>query len=451
MKTRNILFVALALGFLIAAGAGGFVWWQRKAEPTPQPPLLDLQGENDPDLASAVETVRQGVLREPRSANAWGKLGKLLLANGYRDEAIPCFEQAARLAPEEARWPYFQGLAQQMNNLDAAVICFRQATRLAGSSEPAALSIRLRYAEALLNRGDMEEARPLLEELLSRHPANPRIQLALGALAEDAKDLDTAITHLLRCADDPLTRQRAATHLATLYLRKGDAVAAERYRKRARRLPRDPEGPDPFVEEYSGLMVGRQALFLRAEYLLLAGEIQKAIELLQTLIEGHPDAVEAHVKLGMAWAELGNYQQAETVLRQALAARPETVQAHYFLCVALFHQAERNGSRTGFEAAATEARQTLALKPDHAYAHLYLGLALQKMNQREAALGELRQAVRFSPESIDPHLHLGEALLKAGKKEDGLAQLEKAADLADDKDQRPREALKKWGKTVGSW
>jgi tetratricopeptide (TPR) repeat protein len=124
------------------------------------------------------------------------------------------------------------------------------------------------------------------------------------------------------------------------------------------------------------------------------------------------------------------------------------VQAHYFLCVSLFHQAEASGARSGFEAAAEEARQTLALKPDHAYAHLFLGLSLRKLGQSEEALKEFQQAVRISPESTDPHLHLGEALLESGAKEQGLAQLEKAVEIADDQDPRPREALKKWQKSL---
>lgn len=449
MNTRRLLLAALALALLAAAGAGGLYWWRRGAETYPQPPALDLEGEHDPALAAAVDKVRQGVLREPRSAEAWGRLGKIFLANGYRDEAIPCFEEAARLAPDRARWPYFQGLAQRLNNLDAAVRCFGEAARLAGPTGPTSFPIRLRYGEALLAAGRAEEARPLLGELLRQEPDNPRVRLALGALALDANNLTAALMYLLPCADNPLTRQRAAAHLARVYLLKRDPATAEIYRLQARRLPRDPEPPDPFVEEYAALMVGRQALFLRAEIYLRAGEMHKAIELLQALTAAHPDEAEAHVKLGMALNQLGRYQDAETVLRRGLASSPDKVQAHYFLCVALFHQAERSGSRPGFEAAADEARKTLAGKPDHAYAHLYLGLALRKLGRAKAALAELRQAVRFSPESTDPHLHLGEALLEAGQKKEGLAELEKAVEFAGDEDQRPREALKKWRKPEG--
>ena len=329
MKRR--LLVALAALALLGAGVGGVLWWKGLAQPVVTPPRLDLEGLDDPTLARVLEDCRQEVLRDPHSAETWGKLGKLFLANGYRDEAIPCFEQASKLEPDEARWPYFEALARRLNNADDALGCFRRAADLVGPSDSASLPIRLRYAEALANAGKASEAGPLLRELLDRDPNNPRVHLALGALAADENDLAGAMAHLLRCEDSPITRQRAGTHLARLYQLKGDAASADRYRTRARRLPRDPDGPDPFIDEYAVLMVGRRALFLRAEQLLRGEEIPKAIELLRELAAAQPDEIEVHVKLGMAWTLIGSYAQAEAVLRKALATRPDNVQGRYFL------------------------------------------------------------------------------------------------------------------------
>jgi tetratricopeptide (TPR) repeat protein len=433
-----------ALGVVVAAA--GLLWW--RPAPSPQPPELQLEKEKEPALMSLVEKMRQRVLGQPRSAQAWGQLGEVFLANGYRDEAIPCFEQAARLSPREARWPYLQGLVQRQNNIDAACQCFQSAAALCQEMDARSFAIRLRYAEALLRVGRAEEARPLLEDLLRQEPENVRVHLGLGLIAVNADDWETALAHLLRCADSPMTRQRAATQLARVYVQKGDDDAAERSRKRARQLPRDAEELDPFMEDYAPFLVSRRALFLRAEHYLRAQQIPEAIGLLQALVAENPEAAEALVKLGMAWGKLGDYARAEAVLRQAVAVAPDMAQVHYFLCVALFHQAERSGARRGYEAAAEEARQTVRCKPDHAYAHLFLGLAQQKLGQPQAALDELRQAVRFAPESTDPHLHLGEALLAAGQKKEGISHLEKAVDVADEGDQRPRQALTKWQKLM---
>jgi tetratricopeptide (TPR) repeat protein len=435
----------LALAVLLLGGTGGgLLWWQRSARDRVEPPVIDLEGENDPALARMIDEARGKVLREPRSAKAWGMLGKVLLANGLGESSLACFAEASRLDPAEPRWPYLRGLAQQAINPDVALPYFREAAQRVDGTGPASVAVRLRYAEALMRKGETAEAGAILRELLLVAPDHPPVLLALGTLAADANDLETAQSYLQRCAGSPLTRQRAATRLAAVSMQKGDTVAAERYRKQARHYPRDPDGPDPYAEEYKELLVGRRARLLRAEGLLRAGAIQDAVQLLGPLVDAEDAEPESYVKLGMALAMLGKYREAESVLRRALARGHDQAQGRYFLCVAVFHQAEQSGARAGFEEAAAQARLALARKPDHAFAHLYLGLALNKLNKRKESLAELAQAVRISPESADPHLHLGEALLAAGQKKNGYAHLERAVELASDSDPRPRNALKKW-------
>ncbi len=436
----------LALAVLLVAGgvAGGLLWWRHGTPERVEPPIVDMQGENDPTLAQVIDDARARVLREPRSAEAWGLLGKVLLANGHGEDSLPCFAEASRLDPSDPRWPYLRGVSQQGISPDLALPFFREAARRASGEDPASDVVRLRYAEALMRTGETAEAKTLLREVLRHQPDEPRALLDLGSLAMDAGDLDTAQSDLLRCAGSPLTRQRAATRLSRLFLQKGDAAAAERYRNQARRYLRDGDGPDPYSEEYKELLVGRRARLLRAEGLMRSGAVQEAVQMLQPMVDEENAEPEAYVKLGMALFMLGRYHEAEGVLRRDLAAGHDQAQAHYFLCVSLFEQAKQSEARAGFEEAAKEARAALARKPDHADAHLCLGLALDKLGRPQEALGELEQAVRLSPESIDPELHLGQALLAAGQEKKGIAHLEKAVELAGDDDPRPREALKKW-------
>ena len=226
----------------------------------------------------------------------------------------------------------------------------------------------------------------------------------------------------------------------------------ERYRRMARKLPRDADGPDPLAEEYKVLLIGRRARLLRAESLLRDNQLGEAIGLLRRLLEEHPDEPEASAKLGMALALDGQFAEAERVLRDGLSRGGERVQARYFLCVAVFNQAEqkqREGSsakaKAGFREAAEQARRVLQDKPDHALAHLFLGLALNHLGKQKEAIRELTQAVRFSPESVDPHLHLGEALVAAGQRKEGLAHLDRAVELAGDDDPRPRRTRERLG------
>jgi cytochrome c-type biogenesis protein CcmH/NrfG len=438
MTARRILLIVAAV-LVLAGGLVGWWYWHRPVEQV-LPPSVDLSDADDASLQAAVEVARRRVLDHPGSAKEWGTLGKLLMANGYGDDSRFCFIQAGRLDPADPRWPYLHGLAEEPISPDAALPSFREAARLAGKEGAAAGVVRWRLAEALLRKGERQEAGEILRDLLKREPDNPRVQLTLGILAFDDNDLATARQLLVACASSPLTRQRAAARLAALCQREGDSAGAERYRQIARRLPRDPDGPDPIAEEYKVLLVGRRARLLRAEYLIRAGQLDEAVVLLRQVLAEHPDEGEASVKLGMALAELGHFQEAERVLREGLLHGDEHVQARYFLAVAVFHQAERSASRDGFREAAEQARRTLVNKPDHAFAHLYLGLALEHLGEDKEALHELEQAVRFSPEATDPHLHLGEALVKAGRRKEGFAHLDRAIELAGDADPRPRAA-----------
>src|SRR5437762_728489 len=92
----------ILVGALIAALG---VWWSRRANP-PVPPMVDLTGV-DPAVCRAVEAARTAVLQSPKSADAWGKLGMVLMCHGLPVEASKaCLVQAERLDPRQPRWPY---------------------------------------------------------------------------------------------------------------------------------------------------------------------------------------------------------------------------------------------------------------------------------------------------------------------------------------------------------
>ncbi|HEX5272207.1 MAG TPA: tetratricopeptide repeat protein, partial [Gemmataceae bacterium] len=275
-------WAALAALLLVGGGAAGIWWWHsHSADPPPQPPAVNMPADEDPTLAKVFEDARAKVLKEPRSAEAWGFYGKVLLANGLGEDSRTCFAEAARLDTSDPRWPYFHGVAQQAIDPDPALSYFREAARRVGNDDGlAADAVRLRYAEALTRKGQAAEAEGLLREVLRHRPDEPRALLELGSLAMDAGDLDTAeanLLHCLRCPDSRLAQQRATTRLSRLYLQKGNKAEAERYRNLARSYPRDGDGPDPYSEEYKELLVGRRARLLRAEGLLRSGELQEAV------------------------------------------------------------------------------------------------------------------------------------------------------------------------------
>jgi hypothetical protein len=75
-----------------------------------EPPAIELAGV-DPAVVRAVEAAQEALNQAPRSADAWGQLGKTLLAHGFYVPAYTCLAQAERLDPIKVHWPYLQGIA----------------------------------------------------------------------------------------------------------------------------------------------------------------------------------------------------------------------------------------------------------------------------------------------------------------------------------------------------
>jgi tetratricopeptide (TPR) repeat protein len=447
-KAVGLRRVAAALALLtLAAVAAVGVWWSNRPPTPPEPPAVALEGA-DPEVAAAVTEARGGVLREPKSAAAWGALGEVLLANQFPADAAVCLARAETLDAAEPRWPYLRAWEILPHDRDAAIEVFRRAVERSREDDPFGVAARLRLAETLLTVGANEEAGALFRRVLDNDPANVRARFGMGMVASTLDDSATAVADLSRCTDSTFTRKKALSELAALAQRRGAAAAAELFTRRTNGMPKDMDWPDPYLWENAQLAVGRRNRFVEGEQLQRAGRLAEAVAQFRNLIKDYPDDAPAHVKLGMALDQMGDYAAAESVLRAAVQLSPDESQAYYFLSVALFHQAD--GLRANpralqlYQDAADRARKATELKPDHAFAYLYLGLSLKALGRKEEATTYLRKAVLYSPDSAEPHLYLGEALAESGRKKEGIAELERAAELAEEGDARPREALKRW-------
>src|SRR4051812_42217033 len=105
--SKNAIAGTALVVVLGAAALGAGIWWRggRVA-----PPLPNFPAEVDPEVAEMVTAAQQEVLKQPSSSEAWGYYGKVLMAHDFRDEALFSLREAERLNPNEARWPYYQGL-----------------------------------------------------------------------------------------------------------------------------------------------------------------------------------------------------------------------------------------------------------------------------------------------------------------------------------------------------
>jgi len=434
-RRRALVFAATFLLLLAAAGTVFFSIHRSSARPVP--PLAPANSA-EPEISAIVEKMRGEVLRDPRSARAWGRLGQALLANDLEREAQICFVQAERLDPSNPRWTYYQaGFLLNQGEREAALPYLQRAVERCAVAAPDNLVPRLMLAETLLALGRLDEAEEHFRQVLARHADDVRVHYGMALASSARQDWQASRTHLLRCLGNPFAQQKASVQLAVVSQRLGDSVDAEKFRGHANRLPPDQDWDDPFVTEYLTWAVTKRNRFRLAESLEAAGRLHEAAAVVRPMIREYPDDYLPRWYLGKILGQTRESQEAEQVLREALRLAPEKVQVHYYLGLVLFTQAlkaahDGHTDRAGkfYREAAQRAREALAIKPDYGLAHMTLGLSLKGLGQRAEALTSLRQAVRCNPEHAELHFYLGDLLAEEGQHEEARNQLKQAVEMA---------------------
>ncbi|HWG44649.1 MAG TPA: hypothetical protein VN688_17865, partial [Gemmataceae bacterium] len=254
--------------FILVMMIGGPAWWWHRSSAATlvDPPMPT--GIEDAEVQQAIKSARQHVLDNAHSADAWGCLGMTLLAQLFDREADRCFAEASHLDPGDPRWPYGRGRIALKRDPDHALPLLRLAVSAAANSSPRDLSaFRLPLAEALLERGEWQEAEQLFRDDWQQNPDNPRTAFGLGLIAVEHDEPRAAVDFLTIAQASPFAHKTATAQLATLARRHGDRATAERYEKEIATLSSDPAWPDPFLDRVMQLRVGQRRLEREVEEL----------------------------------------------------------------------------------------------------------------------------------------------------------------------------------------
>lgn len=412
--TRRFVRILLAVVGIFAVLLGGWYLWVWCTAPAP--PVVAYT-DADPLVVQTLEDARRDAWWHPHSAAAWGRLGQLLAAHGYKGPSNRALAEAQRLAPDNPRWPYLQGYNLLTDDPATAVRYLKEAVAMCGSKPDGP---RLTLAEAYLQQGQWEEARQEYGEVVRSNPDNARAHLGLGRLALERSQLREALPHLERAAANPLTRKASGLLLAQVQHQMGDRAAADRERSRVAELPSDPLWPDPYLEEVQSLMIGKQARLSRLQTLHRQGRHDEARSLARQLENEYPD-VYWHVE-GRGQMVKRDFASAERALRKAIKLAPESIDAQFDLGTALFEQKDYAGAAECY-------RKVTELEPGYGPAHLRLGHCWAKQGNREDALRAFQAAVRYAPQSAEARRDLGEALAQQGRTTEAIAELRQALQL----------------------
>jgi tetratricopeptide (TPR) repeat protein len=131
----------------------------------------------------------------------------------------------------------------------------------------------------------------------------------------------------------------------------------------------------------------------------------------------------AHLNVGNASIEVGDWQQAIGALRQALVLNPAFPEAFNSLGVALAQQGSADEAIACY-------RKALDLRPDYAEAHNNLGHALLAGGDDVQALTSFRRAATLQPNNAAYHHDLGTVLAECDARDEAVVHYERALALS---------------------
>jgi tetratricopeptide (TPR) repeat protein len=421
----------------------------------------------------------------PRAFTASMRQAEAHTASHEYGAAIESYQQASRLAPESPLpWLRMGEALLLQHRFVPATIAFLEAERRGGEAEAV-----LGLGESRAGLGDWASAVGEWLRALALAPEDPRAYVALGRASIALAQFDRAENYLsqaLQLQPSPQDSATARALLGRLWIGKRPDLAEEAFRE---------AGDDDMLAVLYAVDAepspARQALllgiaFLQRNELTLArhhferavslapgdaeplaylahtldqqGETVAARDLLERALELNGDSTLAHYFLGTHHRLVGNSEDAQAALWQALLDDPDNAALRAEMGGALADQGDYLAAEEWYLGAVSSAPEEvdfhfmlvhfyldhlyrvqegglpaaqalLTLAPDDARAHDLLGWAHHLSGQHDEGLVTLREALNRDPELASAHFHLGSLYATLGQNDLARYHLQRAIDL----------------------
>lgn len=411
--------------------------------------MVDAVGSRDTTVLKRIEEEARSRLQEDPE----DLLGNLLLARalsyhkGREDQAVDFYLFVLEKAPENRM--AWRGLRDLLRNLPGDTLYLSLYPRLI-TRYPEDAMLRLRLAEAYLQKGEQEKAVLELEKAARLDPENLWVNLALGGLYLEMGLYGEAIPYLERAVEKDPRNFDALKGLGGAYRALGEKQKALEFYQRALAVRPDPEIEAEIQAIQTELKAERAAAFMAQ------GQPQEALSLYRELLQEFPDSVPfllgaagAYLKLGEAqkalelydrilslrtglrdaaigkgWAllALGRYKEAaETIRKAGLKEDPEGRR--------ILREAETVLTVRRAEALKAEGKPQEALKLYHVADTLSsgrvdvllgLGGAAMAAGQYEEAARAFLRALEVEPQNREALFGYADALVALGRPEEAL-------------------------------
>ncbi|MXX75740.1 MAG: tetratricopeptide repeat protein [Holophagales bacterium] len=416
--TRHELVAAGSLAAVLLATGVALAPRASHAQPTLEPVERPRTGDYEEAVQEHLRSAREDLdrlLERPDTdrlqlAAAFGHMGQLYLVYDFWRVATTALGNAEDLDPTDARWPYYQAIANTYDgNDEGAVAALDRVLRLV----PNDLAARTRRAYALLDLGSFEEAAAECRRILALEPDHSAARFGLGRVEFEAGNFENALEHFTEALGGQ-PEGSAIHHRIGLTLRRlGRREEAADHLARNRQIP--VTYADPLYSAMQALNVSRKALFARGAEAMRTGDPKLALAAFEAALQALPDDPETIFNVAMALIDLGNKTAAEERLRQAIALDPAYREPHYNLAMIL---AERND----LEEAERHFRRAVEIDPDDLDSRTRWADTLTRLGETGDAI-EILTAVL----AVDGALPAAQLALGAAQQAEGNSEAARAA------------------------
>ena len=298
--------------------------------------------------------------------------GRLLLAQGKKQEAIIALQDAVKNSSNSAMAHYHLGLAYWQNdNLGQANSELLEALKVS----PGMPLVLRSLVQLNLVQNHLPEAQLYAKELVQSTPADANARLLLASIYLREGQLRPAEEELL-------TANRLAPNQAAVHAQLGILNAKEMKWKQAQQ---EFETAIRLAPSDLGMVSGY------ADYLVSRKQTPKAVSLAQKFVDSNPANSQGHVLLGNLELESKNDKAAQSEFEQAIQIDPKNVIA--YLRLGGIYQA-----RNQLDEAIGQYQKALALQPNSAALIALLGNAYLQKNDLATARKYYAQALAADPD-----------------------------------------------------
>lgn len=363
---------------------------QALVKPIPLPDTSKLPPAQATELMndrSSFEKAKVGLVGDAL-AQAYALMGSAYAQAGFYEAATVALDDAAALAPKDARWVYAQGLLARAQKHTAVAQNYFE---LAFGVDKEYLPIRAAVARSKFDNGDLEGARALMADYVAKHTDQAVPYALLGEIALRQKRYSDAIEQTRRAlALDPKATALYAT-LSAAQAAAGDAKGAAQ--SRALQGSVAPVLSDPLGEGLLGL-ASEEASATSTDPVVLAAQAlaerhyDVARQQLDVALKAHPNDAAVLALYARVEASAGNLVAAKARAAAAVAADPGNALAHLSQGVALDMSGDDSGAQRAYE-------QAVQANAQLAEARLLLGSLLQRSGHPEEAIAQYRALVQL--------------------------------------------------------